>query len=587
MASLNRMGARQFIEELRELQANLAAEIEAKARNLDPSPEAIKARRKRVLNDGDYWFFATTYFPHHIWGEPSKFHSHFSRRFPQLLRSPMGCKEWWLAPRGESKTTLLTKIGPCWIAVQHLLQLPKVREEVEWTGVPPPSLDYGVLVGAEAKMPTKLLAVVKTELEVNRALALDFPEVCGRSRVWKIGEIVTRNGVKIEPFGAEQAVRGTFHGAHRPTWAMSDDIITDKEAKSPTERDNRWNWLEQAIKYLGPPDGSMKFLSVNTSLNKDDPVGRADSVEYGLGHVVHHFKGIVKMPRRMDLWEKCEEIMRNEDKVKKRESADRGEVCQEQDLPSYKFYARRKKMMDAGAEVSWPAVRPIYTMMAMRASNRKAFETEIQGNPRDDSEKVFQDPKIWVHRGDRWIFLGACDPSMGKGETGHPSAILVGGYDLNTRKLNVVEAGIKRRTASKLLADLKGVQEEYGCTQIGFENNNAYEFMRQQFVNDALLGHDPVALPLVGITATQPAEVRIDGLEPFINGDDPLIWFSASLRSLLDELDTWPEPQSHHHYDGLSALVILWDLAVARRWGGPQVRAGGHRNRMDMRGHPS
>src|SRR5690606_35676223 len=114
---------------------------------------------------------------------------------------------------------------------------------------------YVVILGAELRLPTKLLEVVKLELTVNPMLALDFPEVCGKSDVWKVGEFVTRNGVKVEPYGADQAIRGTFHGSERPKLALADDLITDKEAKTPTIRDKRWDWLEQAIEYLGPPDG--------------------------------------------------------------------------------------------------------------------------------------------------------------------------------------------------------------------------------------------------------------------------------------------------------------------------------------------
>ncbi|MEQ5448728.1 hypothetical protein [Providencia huaxiensis] len=74
-----------------------------------------------------------------------------------------------------------------------------------------------------------------------------------------------------------------------------------------------------------------------------------------------------------------------------------------------------------------------------------------------------------------------------------------------------------------------------------------------------------VALPLVGVTASVPLEVRIESLEPYINDQFmPGIVFDPKLTLLLSELDTWPEPQSGHHYDGLSALHILWMIAVSR-----------------------
>ncbi len=552
--------AKDFLDEIYALGAELRKEIEAFQAGLDPSPQAIAARRKRVLKDGDFTFFAYTYFPHHIRGDPSIFQAAFCERFPKLLRMQGGVKEWWKAPRGEAKSSLLTKIGPVWCAVQMLLQRADIRAEVDWLDEPPYAIDYITIFGAETKLPTKLIEVVKTELTVNAALALDFPEVCGATKTWKIGEIITKTGLKIESFGAEQAVRGTFHGSSRPKLLMADDLITDAEAKSPTEREKRWDWLEKGIDYLGPPDGSVKFLAVGTEMAKGDPISRAENT---IGHIVHAFKAIERMPDRMDLWEQCEELMRNEDPREAAIYTARGDVCPDDKLPSYQFYARHMTDMDAGAVTSWPSVRSLFWLMRQRAKNRRAFNTEMQGIAKSDDDKVFGEITFWVNRLANWIFFGACDPSMGKGETSDPSAILVGGWNKETAVLDVIEAQIKRRVASKLEADLIALQQEYRMRAIGFENNNAYEYMRQSFVNNAAL--KGVALPLTGVTAIVSPEERIEALEPFIcDRFNPKIRLHASLTQLLDELDSWPEKQSHHHYDGLVALQILWMTAFSR-----------------------
>jgi hypothetical protein len=111
-----------FIAELAELAARLKADIAAHQSGLDPSPAARRERRRRVLVDGDFKFFAYTYFPHHVRGEPSIFQAHFCTRFPQILKLAGGATEWWIAPRGEAKSSLLTKVGPTWCAVQGLLK---------------------------------------------------------------------------------------------------------------------------------------------------------------------------------------------------------------------------------------------------------------------------------------------------------------------------------------------------------------------------------------------------------------------------------------------------------------------------------
>lgn len=556
---MSQMKTREFLQSIAELKQALSKDIQAFSTGLDASPEAMRERRRRVLN-GDFAFFAYTYFPHHIRGEQSLFHAHFCQRFPQLLTRQGGAIEWWIAPRGEAKSSLLTKIGPVWCAVQALHQRDDVRSSLGITGERPTFIDYIILLGAETKLPAKLLEVVKTELTVNAALALDFPEVCGKGPQWKIGEFVTRSGVKIESFGAEQAIRGTFHGASRPKLLLGDDLITDAEAKSPTERDNRWNWLSKAIEYLGPPDGSVKYIGVGTVLDKDDPISRAKRT---IGHIVHHFKAIMELPTHMDLWEQCQERMLNDDGVAEEEAAKAGIDLPPEMLPSYQFYLANKVMMDDGAVISWPSVRTLYWLMRQRAKNGKAFATEMQGDPRTDEDKTFINIQFFTQRWRNWLIFGACDPSMGRGETSDPSSILVGGWDKEKHRLHVMEAEIKRRLPSKLEADLIAVQKAFNCISIGFENNNAYEHSRQTFIKAGM--RKGVALPLVGVTASVPLEVRIESLEPYINDQFmPGIVFDPKLTLLLSELDTWPEPQSGHHYDGLSALHILWMIAVSR-----------------------
>jgi hypothetical protein len=194
-----------FLAELEEIARAARSEIEARQIGLDPSPAARAERRRRVLKDGDFEFFAYTYLAHHIRPPASNFHRHFFQRFPQLLDKPSGAKEWWIAPRGEAKSSLTTKVGPVWCAVRALLQKESIRREVGWDGPLPYFIDYITMLGAETKLPTKLLEVVKVELSFNAALGLDFPEVCGPTKNWKIGEFTTKTGVKMEAFGAEQA----------------------------------------------------------------------------------------------------------------------------------------------------------------------------------------------------------------------------------------------------------------------------------------------------------------------------------------------------------------------------------------------
>jgi hypothetical protein len=95
--------------------------------------------------------------------------------------------------------------------------------------------------------------------------------------------------------------------------------------------------------------------------------------------------------------------------------------------------------------------------------------------------------------------------------------------------------------------------------------------MRTELLAQAL--QENVYLPLVGVTASVPLEIRIESLEPVITGYSAKILLHSSQTQLLDELDTFPEKQTHHHYDGLSTLHILWGVAVSRSGGLPQIKS--------------
>lgn len=562
------MNSKDFLQEIEKIAGSLRRDIEAKQRDIDPSPAAITERRKRVLA-GDFAFFVYTYFPHHMWldegQKPSEFQDYFMNWLPNALALKNGWKNWFVAPRGEGKSTLAVKIAPIYVAVQALLQDVEICQEV---GLIKPELfvDYVILFGAETKMPAKTLEVVKTELLSNNNLALDFPEICQATSTWKIGEFVTAQGVRFESRGADQSVRGAFHGASRPKLLMADDIITDKEAKSATERDSRWRFMEAAVQYLGPPDGTVKFLGVNTVLNNDDPISRAETAP---GHIVHKFKAIVQFPEHMERWNECRELMLHDDKTFEKRQAAKGVAVSKEDKPSYKFWLKHKRLMSKGAKTSWPCVRNLYDLMCMWAANKREFNREMQGIAKSDEEAIFYQFDFWVNRLNDWVAYGACDPSMGKTEKADPSAILVGLYNRDAQQLHLEYESRKVRGASRLLNDLIRAQREYNCVLWGFENNNAFEYMRQDFIKRGL--EQGIALPLRGVTATISQDERIGALEPFITNQPAQILFHSKCRMILDELEAWPDKQTSHHFDLSCALTILWMIASTGAGGMPRL----------------
>jgi len=568
---------KEFEQGLALLSQELIARVEANADGVDHTPKAIAKRRKRVLN-GDFKFFVYHYFSHHVWGEQSSFQKHVMTRLPKLLFSHDTHKEWWAAPRGESKSTVVSKISPVYVVVIGLLQNADIRKEIKWKGKPPPFIDYVMFLGAEEGLPLKFMNVVKVELEFNARLRMDFPEIVGRGGSWKVDTFKSINNILFEPLTPGGAGRGSFNHASRVKLFIPDDITTDKEARSLIMRNSRWAWLTDTVDYMGPPGGPVKLLGVNTFHNTDCPLSRADK---SLDHLVHHFKAIEQLPTNMELWNECETVMRNKDKILQRDNPDK--ILQLEDTPSYQFYLANKEAMDAGAVTSWPSVRSLFELMKQRATKPASFKKEMQGEVRSDEDRVFTDIQFWISRLSHWIYFGACDPSMGKGESSDPSAILVGGWDQQSKKLHLIEAEVKRRVDSKLFSDLIKTQQEFNISAWAFENNNAYEFMRTQFMKMAL--EQKVVMSMIPYTNSVPPEVRIDSLEPHIVGTDPDILFHHKLVHLNEELDTWPEPQQHHHYDALNALHLLFNMAVTRAGGIPNIVSPNKRQDINWEGY--
>jgi hypothetical protein len=86
--------SKEFLDELERAAALLRRDIEAKARQMDPSPAAITARRKRVLG-GDFEYFVYTYFPHHMWLEPGAQPSDFQQQFMQWVPKALALATGW------------------------------------------------------------------------------------------------------------------------------------------------------------------------------------------------------------------------------------------------------------------------------------------------------------------------------------------------------------------------------------------------------------------------------------------------------------------------------------------------------------
>ena len=516
---------REFEDELAKLGEEIRNTIELECEAFDTDPAASKARRERAWND--YEFFCRTYFPHYV---PTAFFSLFQqfifKRLPEVIDGPTDGREVHQAPRGEAKSTYETQLGSLWCIVtgrKHMI---------------------GIIMNTEEQA-AEMLESIKAELDTNPRLAMDFPEACGRGRVWQATTIVTANNRKVRIGGTGKKIRGMKHGPHRPDLVFLDDLENDDNVRDKGQRDKVQDFVLKAVLGLAGPAGGMDVFWPGTSLHYDAAINRV-SRKPGWRRKV--FKSIMQWPDRMDLWDKWEGIYTA--------GADDEEAKEAAEAEALSFYQANKAAMDAGAVMSWPDVRPLYRLMCMRATDHDAFNQEQQNEAGNDDTAPFKTLQFWVDRRNDWLFFGAIDPSLGKqNKKRDPSAILVGGLNRNTMVLDVVEADICRRVPDLIISRAIDLQAEYQCLAWGVETVQFQEFMYTELLKRAaLLG---IAFPGIPMPENVEKDLRIISLQPHVaNGK---IRTHRSHGVLNEQLKFWPEAD---HDDGPDALEKLWKLAT-------------------------
>ena len=515
------MKSKEFLKSLAEYAAQLRQTIEAEADGFDASPAAIAERRAKVLDPvNGYEYFVNTYFPHYVRSsEKSELHEFLFSRLPEILQQPEGINEADAAPRGEAKSTLVTRLFSLWTVITGAKKFIVIAMD---------SIDQAY----------PMLEAIKAELEFNPRLKTDFPEMCGQGRVWQAGTIVTASNVKIQVFGSGKKMRGMVHGAFRPDLAILDDIENDEMVRNPDQRDKLEMWLKQTVLPLGAVGTKFDVIYIGTILHYDSVLSRTLNNPFWS---TRKFKAMKRWPDRMDLWDRWEELYRND-----------GAAVAEA------FYQANKDEMERGAQTSW-AARGVLALMKIRARDGHAtFDSEYQNDPVSGDAAPFASAlKYWTELPGDLIYFGALDPSLGKaGASRDPSAIIVGGYHRSTGKLYIVEAQIKKRLPDLIIEDVIRLHQQYSCKLWFIETVQFQEFLKDELVKRSAARGLPV--PARAVKPITDKLLRIETLQPHMaNG---LILLHAGQTTLEQQFRHFPMAD---HDDGPDAVQMLWAGALA------------------------
>lgn len=535
---------KEFEAELAQLGEDLREQIELECEAFDVDPAASLERRERALFD--YEFFCRTYFPHYVPTEHfSLFQKFIFKHLPACIDSPCDARDVEKAPRGEAKSTYETQLGSLWSVcratyIERFIKSGKLPKKARKHMV--------VIIMNTEEQAAEMLASVKAELDTNPRLAMDFPDAFGQGRVWQATTAITANNIKIRIGGTGKKLRGMKHGPHRPDQIHIDDAENDDNVKSPEQRKKTEDFILKAVLGLAGPAGGMDVFVVGTELHHDAAINRIGNAP---GWKMRTFKSIVRWPDNMHLWDTWEAIYSRPGTAEEKEEAEAEALA---------FYEANKAEMEAGAIVSWPEVRPLYRLMCMRAIDHEAFNHEQQNEAGNDENAPFKTIQFWVNKLANWLMFGSIDPSMGKQDKKRdPSAILVGGYNMQTMTLDVIEADIRRRVPDLIISDAIEYQKQYNCLMWAVETVAFQEFLYTELLKRAI--KEGVIFPTApegGVEKGRNKELAILSLQPLINRGQ--IRLHHNQHTLNEQLKYYPEAD---HDDGPDALEMLWKIATA------------------------
>lgn len=509
MAEMERATARAFSVEVDRRQ------IETSATTVDRSIDQLAWVRK--------------YLPDYCKAAPSNMHRWLADE-TQRARLNRGTFINVVGPRGGAKTTYGTTASALRCGVEG-------TEPLIW------------LVSETAPQAKEFLKQVKEELEGNERLARDYPEACGKGRVWRDDAIVLNNGVAIEAYSIGQRVRGRRKKHNRPTLIIVDDLQSDAAMTSEDRRKKDWDWFTGALLKCG--DRSTNVVNLATAIHREAVSFRLHARKRWKNRT---FSAIVEWPTNMALWEQWEAIYQDP-------------TVADSDVRARAFYDDNKDAMDAGSKLLWPEWEDLYSLMVMRITEGRAtFEREKQGRPAasEDNEwpeSYFDQEKIYF---DEWpttwrVKTMALDPSKGRdARRSDYSAIVM--LMVGVDGVLYVDADLARRPTPTMISDTVDRYLEFRPDAFGVEANAWQELLSHEFERE-FVGRSMVDAAPWLINNTVAKQVRIRRLGPYLaQGRLKFKANSPGARLLVGQLRDFPDV--HSHDDGPDGLEMAHRLAI-------------------------
>lgn len=451
------------------------------------------------------------------------------------------------APRGLGKSSLLTEASTAWLCLR--------KEYVQFRNLKDPrNKNYILIISDTIDQAVERLSTIKSHLDSNEIVAKLFPRSAGEGYIWKSDYIITKSGVAVRALGTGSKIRGRRYGTSRPDLLLGDDLENLEQVNSESMRAYLREWFTRDLLKAIDKERA-DIIVVGTVISKKALLyALLNDPEFaGWDGVV--FKAITKWPKRMDLWDRFGEIIRDRQNPNHRQDA-------------IEFYLAHKEEMDEGAEVLWPERWPLLDlMMEYYLEGKRSFMLERQNEVLEETERVFNVDDYYLYSEEeleeipqaRLHYYMYVDPATGKkkGSTRKKStdmfACVVIAKDIKNNIYYVVDYFADIVPTSKQFTIIKHFIKTYPIFRFFVESNTS-QFYYYQNLRDWLQRqgiHRPI--PRQDINKVS-KEVRIESLVPHL--ENWTLRIRQDHTQLLRDLSEYPAVEYDDLLDCLSSCFF-------------------------------
>lgn len=485
-----------------------------------------------------------------------EFHKEICARMDEISQHEKNAKDATAASRGHAKSTYLSRAKPLREIVFRLR-------------------NFIITISETPNVAEGNLEWIAGQLKTNQKLREDFGPLLHPKQQMNIRDNdhrfiaaepdgegnpdVNKQITRIDAASTGQALRGRNWNGVRPDLIIMDDLEDARSggnASTPEQRAKLKDWFSQVVMALGSPMGNRTaFIYMGTIVHQDSLLN--DVIHNRADFKSRLYKALIREPDRMDLWEKCESIFQDVN------------VPKEERLNNARsFYEERKDEMDKGAVVLWPEAKPTWDLMVWKWSEgSKAFNTEMQNNPRDPESMVFDPEEFYYYKDVDLInpetghelpldYYGFWDIATGQSRRTDYNAIVTIARNRVTGAIYVIDAWAKKckiHEAQDMVIEkvLQYKHKIFGIETIGI-GHDQYNQVKAKLQSKSIYHTRPR-----GISShnERNKKERIENLEPLV--ESGFLRFKKQHRLLIQQLEDFPTATFDDLPDALAGAVNL------------------------------